>query len=77
MKGSFHTFKTTGDIFYLEDDMKCKSSYVIYVVICSTWNEEYMGETGEEKTRVEFLFEYIARVKSFLDYMVVFDFLLT
>ena len=36
-----------------------------------------MGETGEEKTRAEFLFDYIARVKSFLDYMVVFDFLLT
>ena len=65
MKGSFHTFKTTGDIFYLEDDMNCKSSDLIYVLIYSTWNEEYMGETGEEKTRVEFLFEYIARVKSF------------
>ena len=36
-----------------------------------------MGETGEEKTRVEFLFDYIARVKSLVVYMVVFDFLLT
>ena len=51
MKGSFHTFKTTGDIFYLEEDMNCKSSDLIYVVICSTWNEEYMGEAGEEKKK--------------------------
>ena len=51
-EGSFHTFKTTGDIFYLKEDMICKSSDLIYVVICSTCNEEYIGETGEGKTRV-------------------------
>ena len=51
-EGSFHTFKTAGDIFYLKEDMTCESSDLIYVVICSTCNEEYIGETGEEKTRV-------------------------
>ena len=51
-ESSFHTFKTTGDIFYLKEDMTCKSSDLIYVVICSTCNEEYIGETGERKTRV-------------------------
>ena len=32
--------------------MTCKSSDLIYVVICSTCNEEYIRETGEGKTRV-------------------------
>ena len=51
-EGSFHTFKTTGDIFYLKENMTCESSDLIYVVICSTCNKEYIGETGEGKTRV-------------------------
>ena len=49
---SFHTFKTTEDIFYLKEKMTCESNDLIYVVICSTCNEEYIGETGEGKTRV-------------------------
>ena len=32
--------------------MTFESSHLIYVVICSTCNEEYIGETGEGKTRV-------------------------
>ena len=32
--------------------MTCKISNLIYVIICSTFNEEYIGETGEGKTRV-------------------------
>ena len=32
--------------------MTCESNDLIYVVICSTCNEEYLGETGEGKTRV-------------------------
>ena len=32
--------------------MTCESSDLIYVVICSTCNEEYIGETGERQTRV-------------------------
>ena len=51
-EGSFHTFKTTGDIFYLKENMTNESSGLLYVVICSTCNEEYIGETGEGKTRV-------------------------
>ena len=39
-ESSFHTFKTIGDIFYLKEDMTCESSDLIYVVICSTCNEE-------------------------------------
>ena len=51
-EGSFHTFKTTGDMFYLKEDMTCESSDLIYVVICPTCNEEYIGEIGEGKIRV-------------------------
>ena len=39
-------------MFYLKEDMTCESSDLIYVVICPTCNEEYIGETGEGKTRV-------------------------
>ena len=45
-EGSFHTFKTIGDIFYLKKDMACKSSDLVYVFMCSTCNEEYIEETG-------------------------------
>ena len=51
-ESSFHTFKTTRDIFYVKKDMTCERSNLVYVVICSTCNEEYIGETGEGKTRV-------------------------
>ena len=50
-KGSFHSFKTIGDIFYIKEDMTCESSNLIHVVTCSTCSEEYIGETGEGKTR--------------------------
>ena len=33
--------------------MTCKNSDLVYVFICSTCNEEYIEETGEEKTRVQ------------------------
>ena len=32
--------------------MACKSSDLVYVFMCSTCNEEYIGETGEGKTKV-------------------------
>ena len=32
--------------------MTCESSDLVYVVMCSTCNEEYIEETGEGKTRV-------------------------
>ena len=31
--------------------MTCESSDLVYVVISSTFNEEYIGETGEGKAR--------------------------
>ena len=49
---SFHTFKTTGDIFYLKEDITYESSNSIYVIICSTCNTEYFGETRKSETRV-------------------------
>ena len=38
-------------IFYLKENMTWESSDLIHVVICSTCNEEYIGETGEDWTR--------------------------
>ena len=32
--------------------MTCDSTDIVYVVICSTCNEEYTGENGEEKRKV-------------------------
>ena len=32
--------------------MICESNDLVHVGTCSTCNEEYIGETGEEKTRV-------------------------
>ena len=49
-EGSFHTFKTTGDIFYLKESMTCKRSDLVFT--CSTCNEECIEETGEGKARV-------------------------
>ena len=39
-------------MFYLKGDMACESSDLVYVGICSTCNGEYIGGTGEAKTRV-------------------------
>ena len=39
--------------------MTCKSSNLVYMVICFTSNEEYIGETGEEKTRVRVYRQHI------------------
>ena len=33
--------------------MNCKCSDLVYVVICSTCNEEYIGETGKSESRVQ------------------------
>ena len=52
-EGSFHTFKTIGDIFYLKEDMTCESRDLGYVLICSIFYERYIGQTGEGKTRAQ------------------------
>ena len=38
---------------YLNEDIICESSDLVYVVICSTFKEEYIGETGQEKIRIQ------------------------
>ena len=48
-EGSFHTFKTAEDIFYLKEDMTCESSDLIYVIVCSTCNEEYIERLERRK----------------------------
>ena len=51
-EGSFHTFKTTGNIFHTKEDMTCESGNLVSVVISSTCNEKYIGDTEEGKTRL-------------------------
>ena len=58
-EGSFHTFETTADIFYLKEDMTCESSDLVYVVICPTYSEEYIEETGKEKQGLKTEFQFI------------------
>ena len=45
-EGSFHTFKKSGGIFDLKEDMIWESSDLVYVVIFSICNKESIGETG-------------------------------
>ena len=41
-----YTFKNIGKQFFLKTKMTCYSRNLIYVVICPTCKEEYIGETG-------------------------------
>ena len=45
-----YTFKNINKEFVLKTRMDCNSSNLIYVVICPTCKEEYIGETGMNKT---------------------------
>ena len=47
-----YTFKNTQKTFFLRSEMSCNSSQLIYVVICPTCKEEYIGETGIGKTKL-------------------------
>ena len=47
-----HTFKNTGDTFVLKSRMSRDSSNLIYVIICPSCNEEYIGETGKNNTKL-------------------------
>ena len=58
-EGSFHTFKITGDIFYLKENMTCERRNLIYMVICFTSNEVCIGETGEGKQGLLTEFDFI------------------
>ena len=47
-----YTFKNVQITFTLENHFTCNSFNLIYVVICGTFKEEYIGETGEGKTEL-------------------------
>ena len=44
--GISYTFKNVGKQFFLKTKMTCDGRNFIYVVICPTCKEEYIGETG-------------------------------
>ena len=41
-----YTFKNVGKQLFLKGKMACDRRNLIYVVICPTCKEEYIGETG-------------------------------
>ena len=47
-----YTFKNVQKTFFLKSEMSCDSSNLIYVIICSSCGEEYIGETGMGKTKL-------------------------
>ena len=47
-----YTFKNVQITFELKNRFTCDSFNLIYVVICGTCKEEYIGETGEGKTKL-------------------------
>ena len=47
-----YTFKIVKFTFKLNHRFTCDSFNLIYVVICDTCKEEYIGETGEGKTKL-------------------------
>ena len=47
-----YTFKNVQITFKLKNRFTCDSFNLIYVVICDTCKEEYIGETGEGKIKL-------------------------
>ena len=47
-----YTFKNVQITFTLKNHFTCDSFNLIYVAICDTCKEEYIGETGEGKTKL-------------------------
>ena len=48
-----YTFKNVNKTFSLKAQISCNDSFnIIYVHICSGWLEEYIWETGVDKTRL-------------------------
>ena len=47
-----YTLKNVQISFKLKKRFTCDKSNLIYVVICDTCKEEYIGETGEGKTKL-------------------------
>ena len=55
-----YTFKNVQITFKLKNRFTCNSFNLVYVVICGTCKEKYIGETGEGKTKLRDKAEYIA-----------------
>ena len=49
-EGDTHRFKTTQKTFTLKSSFNCDSFNLVYVIICQTCFQEYIGETGEGRT---------------------------
>ena len=47
-----YKFKNHDTPFFLKSDFNCNSSNLIYVIKCPTCKEEYIGETGEGKSKL-------------------------
>ena len=47
-----YTFKNVQITFKLKNRFTCDSVNLIYVIICDTYKEEYIAETGEGKTKL-------------------------
>ena len=47
-----YTFKHVNKTFKLKSTMSCDSSNLVYVIICTTCGEEYIGETGKNNTKL-------------------------
>ena len=47
-----YTFKNIQITFKLKNRFTCDTFNLIYVIICDTCKEEYIGETGEGKTKL-------------------------
>ena len=48
-----HIFKNSKTKFMLKTPITCDSSNLIYVIICPTCKEEYIGETGEGSSKLK------------------------
>ena len=61
LEGSSFKFKKEKKLFNLKSNFNCESSNLIYVVICDTCGEEYIGQTGTLlKERVSVYKQHIA-----------------
>ena len=48
LDGELFKFKNWRQQFLLKSNFKCKTPNLIYVIICSGCNNEYIGQTGEQ-----------------------------
>ena len=51
--GNLYAFKNVDKIFNLKAHFSCNSSNLLYIIICPTCGEEYIGETGVGKTKLK------------------------